>query len=84
MRQKESGASVFGVDSSPRAVQDWDALGLNADYGDMTDPEFFAELPLSSAKWLVSPVPVQVQGVSLEDTRQTLIRHPGWLALGDG
>jgi hypothetical protein len=62
------------VDFNPQAVRRWRGLGLEAEFGDATDPEFVAELPLSGARWVVSTVPIQPTGLSQEDARRTLIQ----------
>ncbi|MGE3744997.1 MAG: cation:proton antiporter [Sphingomonadaceae bacterium] len=74
MRLHKRGVRVLGVDFSPTAVQRGRELGLDATFGDATDPEFVSELPLADAKWLVSTVPVHLPGVSVEDARRTLIQ----------
>jgi voltage-gated potassium channel Kch len=65
---------VLGVDFNPQAVRRWRDLGLEADFGDASDPEFVAELPFREAAWMVSTVPVHPTGLSHEDTRRTLIQ----------
>ncbi len=74
MRLKRRGIRVLGVDFNPFAVRRWRALGLDHVYGDATDPEFMADLPLRDAKWVVSTVPVHLTGLSHEDVRTTLIQ----------
>ncbi len=74
MRLKKRGIRVLGVDFNPLAVQRWRELGLETEFGDATDPEFVAELPLSRAEWIVSTIPVHPTGLSHEDTRTTLIQ----------
>lgn len=76
-RLKERGISALGVDYSPEAVRKWKELGLEAEFGDMTDPEIIAELPITSAKWIISTVPIQVQGLTQEDSRRALIQLAG-------
>ena len=49
-------------------------LGLETEFGDATDPEFVTELPLPQAEWIVSSIPAHPMGLSLEDTRSTLIQ----------
>lgn len=73
-RLQRRGVKVLGVDFNPMAVSKWRELGLEAEFGDATDPEFVAELPLSEAEWLVSTVPSQLTGLSYEDVRSTLIQ----------
>ena len=74
MRLKARGVRVLGVDFNPHAVRHWRDLGLESEFGDATDPEFVAELPLAHALWVVSTVPIHPTGLSHEDTRTTLIQ----------
>jgi hypothetical protein len=74
MRLARRGERVLGVDFNPLAVRRWRELGLEAEFGDATDPEFIVELPLRGADWVVSTVPVHAKGLSYEDTRTTLIQ----------
>jgi Kef-type K+ transport system membrane component KefB len=74
LRLKKRGIRVLGVDFNPQAVSRWRSLGLEADFGDASDPEFVAELPLRGAEWMVSTVPIHPTGLSHEDTRRTLIQ----------
>ena len=74
MRLKKRGIRVLGVDFNPLAVRRWRELGLETAFGDATDPEFVAELPLARAEWLVSTVPIHPTGISHEDTRTTLMQ----------
>lgn len=74
LRLQRRGIPVLGVDFNPQAVQRWRDLGLEARFGDATDPEFLAELPLQRARWVVSTVPQHVTGLTVEDARKTLIQ----------
>ncbi|MDP2737180.1 MAG: cation:proton antiporter [Pseudorhodobacter sp.] len=74
MRLKKRGIAVLGVDFNPLAIGRWRELGLEAEFGDATDPEFVAELPLRGAGWLVSTVPIYPTGLSHEDARRTLMQ----------
>jgi Kef-type K+ transport system membrane component KefB len=74
MRLQRRGVAVLGVDFNPLAVRRWREMGLEADFGDATDPELISELPLRGAEWVVSTVPVHAKGLSYEDTRTTLIQ----------
>jgi Kef-type K+ transport system membrane component KefB len=73
-RLQQRGVRVLGIDFNPQAVKRWRDAGLEADYGDATDAEFIAELPLQHAQWLVVTVPIHPTGLSHEDTRRTLIQ----------
>ena len=74
LRLKKRGVDVLGVDFNPAAVSRWRELGMDAEFGDATDPEFVAELPLPKAEWIVSTVPIHPTGISHEDARSTLIQ----------
>lgn len=74
LRLHRRGIPVLGVDFNPQAVRRWRDLGLPAEFGDATDPEFVTDLPLAGADWVVSTVPIHPTGISHEDTRSTLIQ----------
>jgi Kef-type K+ transport system membrane component KefB len=74
MRLAKRGIRVLGVDFNPLAVRRWRELGIEAEFGDATDPEFVAELPFSGTEWIVSTVPIHLAGLSYEDARTTLIQ----------
>lgn len=74
MRLNSMDRRVLGIDFNPVAVRRWHVLGLDADYGDATDPEFLASLPLDRARWLVATMPVQPTSLSYEDAQSTLIQ----------
>ena len=46
VRLQRRGERVLGVDFNPQAVRRCRGLGIDTRYGDATDPEFLAELPL--------------------------------------
>jgi Kef-type K+ transport system membrane component KefB len=73
-RLNEQGVIVMGVDFNPSATKLWGQLGLHTAYGDVTDAEFIAELPLRQARWIVSTIPHHHTGVSFEDTRKTIVQ----------
>lgn len=74
MRLKKRGIRVLGVDFNPASVRHWRELGLEAEFGDATDPEFVAELPFKGVDWLVSALPRHPTGLSHEDSRTTLVQ----------
>lgn len=65
---------TLAVDFDPSAVDKWKERGFNAIYGDVSDPEFLAELPLGSAKWVISTVAHHGPDMTALDPRRTLIR----------
>ena len=50
------GFRVLGVDFDPEALAGWRARGLDARFGDATDPEFMAHLPLDCTRAVISAV----------------------------
>jgi Kef-type K+ transport system membrane component KefB len=74
MRLRDAGARVLGVDFNPLAVKRWRELGLDAEFGDVSDPEFIASLSSPSVKWIVLTIPQHPTGLSQEDSRITLMQ----------
>ena len=81
------GRSVLGVDFSPEAVRRWRNDGLPALFGDASDAEFIAGLPIQSASWIISAIPDPRNGVAHHDTRRGLLHalaelhYPGQIAI---
>ncbi|MBU2884288.1 cation:proton antiporter [Gilvimarinus agarilyticus] len=73
-RLQAQNINVLGVDFNPAAIKRWNYLGLDTAYGDVTDAEFIADLPLRHAKWVVSTVPHHHTGINSEDTRRTIVQ----------
>jgi Kef-type K+ transport system membrane component KefB len=71
---RDGGKRILGVDFSPEAVRNARVQGYDAIYGDATDPEFLAHLPLRHAEWLVMAVPEHETGVTHDDPRRSLLR----------
>ncbi len=71
---RESGQRILGVDFSPEAVRNARTQGYDAVFGDATDPEFLAHLPLRRARWLVLAVPEHDTGLTHDDPRHALLR----------
>jgi Kef-type K+ transport system membrane component KefB len=71
---RQGGKRVLGVDFSPEAVRHARAQGYDAVFGDATDPEFLAHLPLARADWLVMAVPEHDTGLTHDDPREVLLK----------
>ncbi|MDJ0514460.1 MAG: cation:proton antiporter [Methyloceanibacter sp.] len=71
---RDGGQRILGVDFSPQAVRNARAQGYDVVFGDATDPEFLAHLPLESARWLVMAVPEHDTGLTHDDPRRGLLR----------
>ncbi len=70
---KSRGFSVLGVDFDPEALRNWRDMGLDAHFGDATDSEFVAHLPLKGIQAVISTVPPGRGALSEAD------RHPAFL-----
>lgn len=73
LRLNERELRVLGIDFNPAAVRRWRQLGLDAEFGDATDPEFVAGMDLSKVKWMVSTAPEQSVGVVGADANLALL-----------
>jgi Kef-type K+ transport system membrane component KefB len=71
---REAGLKVLGVDFSPEAIRHARKDGYDVIFGDATDPEFLAHLPLGAAKWLVLAVPEHDTGLTHSDPRRALLK----------
>ena len=71
---EKAGLQVLGVDFSPAAVRNARAMGYDVVYGDATDPEFLAHLPLGRAQWLILAVPEHDTGLTHDDPRRALLQ----------
>jgi Kef-type K+ transport system membrane component KefB len=76
-RLRDRGLAVLGVDFDPEAVRAARRAGHEAIYGDATDPEFIAALPLDRARWAISSIPRHAGGLTHEDHRLALIAALG-------
>ncbi|WP_343070331.1 NAD-binding protein [Pelagibacterium limicola] len=74
LRLNELGFQPLGVDFDPEAVAAWRRLGLDAEYGDATDPEFLAHLDLQQVRAVVSAVPRE-RGALTEADPQLALLH---------
>lgn len=74
LRLRAAGLRVLGIDFNPAAVRRWRSLQLDAEYGDATDPEFLAGLPMTGAGWMVATIPLHPAGLNHEDGRATLLQ----------
>ncbi len=70
---KNNGYRILGVDFNPDEVRRWKKLGFNVVFGDASDQEFIASLPLEGVQWVVSSVAQHDMGLTHEDPRIALI-----------
>lgn len=68
-----AGFKIVAVDFNPDEVKHWREAGNEVIYGDASDPDFIASLPLSNVKWVISALPQLGIGVTHEDPRMLMI-----------
>ncbi len=73
-RLQEQGYRVLGIDFDPEALTNWRRMGLDAAYGDATDPEFIAHMDLAGVRAVVSAVPRE-RGALTEADPQLALLH---------
>jgi len=71
---RDKGQRVLGVDFSPVAVSRWRQAGLATLFGDLSDPEFVASLPLRGVSWVVCAIPEHDLGLVGVDPRPGFIQ----------
>ncbi|MBN8245783.1 cation:proton antiporter [Nitratireductor aquimarinus] len=72
-RLEDAGYSVFGVDLDPQAIRRFARDGYQVRYGDVTEQEFWTELPLTQARWVVLSVPYGAILLTEADPRSGLL-----------
>ena len=72
-RLRAADRDVLAVDFNPALVARARAAGLPVRFGDASDPEFLAHLPLSGVRWVLAALPQHAGGVALEDPRRVLL-----------
>jgi len=68
------GVSVLGLDTNPDLVAEWRGAGWPAQFGDASDVEYPAHVPLSLADWVVIALPDYPDGLGATDPRPALVR----------
>lgn len=64
---------ILAIDFNPEEIRAWHNRHFDAAYGDASDQEFIATLPLKSIKWVICALPQHDLGLTHEDPRLTLI-----------
>jgi Kef-type K+ transport system membrane component KefB/voltage-gated potassium channel Kch len=72
-RLEDAGYSVLGVDLDPKAISRFSREGYQVRYGDVTEQAFWAELPLTQARWVVLSVPYDAILLTETDPRSGLL-----------
>lgn len=73
-RLTQQDVRVLAVDHDPAAVREWQGRGVDAVYGDITDPEYLTGLPLTGARWIISTLRHYGPYLNKADPRQTLLK----------
>ena len=63
----------MGIDFNPEVVRTLRVPEMPVVFGDATDPEFIAGLPLRGVQWAVAAVPGHQTGLTHEDARLALV-----------
>lgn len=69
----QDGFKILAIDFNPDVVRAWHRKKFDAAYGDASDQELMATLPLKHTKWVICALPQHDLGLTHEDPRLTLI-----------
>jgi Kef-type K+ transport system membrane component KefB len=72
-RLAHQGHRVLGIDFDPEALVTWRKLGLEAEFGDATDPDFVAHLHLHGVRAVVAAVPRERATLADADPQMALV-----------
>lgn len=72
-RLEDAGYTVLGVDLDPQTIKRFSGEGYQVRFGDVTEQEFWAELPLAHARWVVLSVPFGTILLTETDPRSGLL-----------
>ena len=72
-RLEDAGYNVLAVDLDPQTVRQFSGKGYQVRFGDVTEQEFWAELPLAQARWVVLSVPYDTILLTETDPRSGLL-----------
>ncbi|MCZ7620842.1 MAG: cation:proton antiporter [Myxococcota bacterium] len=72
-RCEDAGFSVLGIDLDPQVIRHLSHEGFRVRYGDVTEQEFWTELPLAQARWIVLSVPYGTILLTETDARSGLL-----------
>ncbi|MBE0692851.1 MAG: cation:proton antiporter [Aquamicrobium sp.] len=72
-RLDDAGYNVLGVDLDPKEVAQFSRQGYRVRFGDVTEQEFWAELPLANVRWIVLSVPYGTILLTETDPRSGLM-----------
>ncbi len=71
---RQGGVGVLAVDFDPEVIKQCHAEGVDALFGDASDPDFVAHLPLAGIRYAISALPEIDAGIVGEDSRSALVQ----------
>lgn len=72
-RLEDAGYTVLGVDLDPQTIRRFSSEGYQVRFGDVTEQDYWAELPLTHARWAVLSVPYGTILLTETDPRSGLL-----------
>jgi Kef-type K+ transport system membrane component KefB len=72
-RLNDEGFSTLGVDIDPAAVRRIATAGFRVRLGDVTEPEFWSELPLGQARWIIIALPLGAVHLTESDPGESFL-----------
>ncbi len=72
-RLVRDGYTVYGIDFDPEVLEGWRKEGYDGTFGDATDPEFIAHLPLAYVRGVIAAIPRNTVGLTDTDPRLALL-----------
>ncbi len=73
-RLRERGMKVVAVDFDPQTVKRARGEGIDAIFGDVTDPDIASWVPIESAAWAVCTTPAPQRGLKIDDPRRVFLQ----------
>jgi Kef-type K+ transport system membrane component KefB len=72
-RLNDDDARILGVDIDPAVLRAFAADGFKVRQGDVTEPEFWDELPLSQARWIIIALPLGAVHLTESDPGESFL-----------
>ncbi len=72
-RLEDAGYGVLGIDLDPERIKHFSSKGYQVRFGDVAEQEFWVELPLTQARWVVLSVPYDTILLTETDPRSGLL-----------
>jgi Kef-type K+ transport system membrane component KefB/Trk K+ transport system NAD-binding subunit len=72
-RLEDAGYGVLGVDLDTQTVEHFSSRGYQVRFGDVAEQEFWADLPITQARWVILSVPYDTILLTETDPRSALL-----------